>query len=531
MGYDVLFRDGRIVDGTGSPWFRGDLAVEEGRIAAVGTVGSDADAAEEIDLEGRAIAPGFIDIHTHSDFTLPANRDAHSKVRQGVTLEVVGNCGTSAAPRYGAAARAVENWFETKGLGDVVDPSAWESMAEYLDHLAEGVSLNVASLVGHGNVRAAVVGYDNRAPTADELEEMCAFVDEAMADGAVGLSTGLFYSPGSFADTDEVVELASVAADHGGFYATHMRSESDGLIDSVEETIGIGRRAGVPVQISHHKAIGPDNWGKIRYTLRRMELARERDGVDVQCDQYPYVASSTSLGALLPTWAHDGGDDALLERLRDESARERIREELATDRNSSWDGVLVTNVRNPDLKHTEGRTIAELAAREGEERDPADLLLDIVLEDGNHTMHVNFGMDEADVRTVMGHELTMVGSDGSSLRREGPLGEGVPHPRNYGTFPRVLGHYAREEGVVSLETAVHMMTGQPAARMGLEDRGVLKTGARADVTVFDPETVAQVGDFLDPANYPDGIEHVLVNGEHVVRAGEHTGARPGAVVS
>jgi N-acyl-D-amino-acid deacylase len=531
MGYDVLFRDGRIVDGTGSPWFRGDLAVDDGRIAAVGTVGPDADADEEIVLEGRAIAPGFIDIHTHSDFTLPANRDAHSKVRQGVTLEVVGNCGTSAAPRYGAAARGVDNWFETNGVGDEVDATAWESMAEYLDHLAGGVSLNVASLVGHGNVRAAVVGYDDRAPTADELDEMCGLVAEAMTDGAVGLSTGLFYPPGSFADVDEVVELAGVAADHGGFYATHMRSESDGLIDSVEETLEIGRRADVPVQISHHKAIGPDNWGKVRYTLRRMELAREREGIDVQCDQYPYVASSTSLGALLPTWAHDGGDDALLDRLRDASVRERLREELATDRNSSWDGVLVTNVQNPDLKHTEGKTIAELAAREGEERDPADVLLDIVLEDENRTMHVNFGMDEADVRTVMRHELTMVGSDGSSLCQEGPLGEGVPHPRNYGTFPRVLGHYARDEAVVSVETAVHMMTGQPAARMGLEDRGVLKTGAKADVTVFDPGAVAQVGDFLDPANYPDGIEHVLVNGEHVVRDGEHTGARPGEVVS
>jgi N-acyl-D-amino-acid deacylase len=531
MGYDVLFRDGRIVDGTGSPWFRGDLAVEDGRIAAVGAVGSDADADEEVPLDGSAIAPGFIDIHTHSDFTLPANRDAHSKIRQGVTLEVVGNCGTSAAPRYGAAARGVEEWFESNGLGGAVDPTAWESMRDYLDHLDGDVSLNVASLVGHGNVRAAVVGYDDRAPTADELDEMCDLVAESMADGAVGLSTGLFYPPGSFAETDEVVALARIAADHDGFYATHMRSESDGLIDSVEETIEIGRRAGVPVQISHHKAIGPDNWGKVRYTLRRMELARERDGVDVQCDQYPYVASSTSLGALLPNWAHDGGDDALLDRLRDDETRERIRGELATDRNSSWDGVLVTNVRNPDLKGTEGRTIAELAAREGEERDPADVLLDIVLEDRNRTMHVNFGMDEADVRTVMRHDLTMVGSDGSSLERDGPLGEGVPHPRNYGTFPRVLGHYAREESVVSVESAVHKMTGLPAARMGLDDRGVLKAGAKADVTVFDPETVAQVGDFLDPTNYPDGIERVLVNGEHVVRDGEHTGNRPGEIVS
>ena len=529
MGYDILLRDGRIVDGTGSPWYRGDVAITDGRIAAVGRV--EDDAAETIDLDGAAVTPGFIDIHTHSDFTLPANREAHSKVRQGVTLEVVGNCGTSAAPRYDAAARGVDDWFESNALSGEVDADKWKSMAEYLDYLAEGISLNVASLVGHGNVRAAVIGYDDREPTADELNEMCDLVAEAMEDGAVGLSSGLFYPPGCYAGTNEVAALAKEAAEYGGFYATHMRSESDDLIGSVEETLEIGRRANIPVQISHHKAIGPNNWGKIRYTLRRMELARERDGVDVQCDQYPYIASSTTLGALLPNWAHDGGDDALLERLRDDEHRARLRDELMVDEKSTWDGILITSVRNPDLKHAEGKTIVELTAHDDEDRSPAEILLDIVLHDKNRTMHVNFGMDEDDVRTVMRHKLTMVGSDGSSLKQEGPLGEGVPHPRNYGTFPRVLGHYARDEEVVSVESAVHKMTGMPASRMGLGDRGILKAGAKADVTVFDPKTVAQSGDFLNPANYPDGISQVLVNGEFVVRDSDHTGAQPGEVVT
>jgi N-acyl-D-amino-acid deacylase len=260
-----------------------------------------------------------------------------------------------------------------------------------------------------------------------------------------------------------------------------------------------------------------------------MELARER-GVDVQCDQYPYVASSTSLGALLPNWAHDGGDEALLDRLRDDETRRRLAEALAESYEGRWDDVLVTNVQNPALKDAEGETIAALAARDGEDRDPATLLLDLVRDDENRTSHVNFGMDETDVRTVMEHPLTMVGSDGSSLTPEGPLGEGVPHPRSYGTFPRVLGHYARDEGVLSLEEAVYKMTGLPAARMGLEDRGVLKRGLAADVTVFDPETVEQTGDFLDPAQYPTGVDHVLVDGSFVVRDGEHTGARPGSVV-
>ncbi|MFB6221085.1 MAG: amidohydrolase family protein [Halolamina sp.] len=529
MRTDLVLRDARIVDGTGSPWYRGDVAVEGGRIASVGAV--DADGETELDLDGSVVAPGFIDIHTHSDFTLPANRDAHSKVRQGVTLEIIGNCGTSAAPRYGEAARSVDDWFEGRGLGDEVDSGRWESMAGYLDYLdSDGLSLNAGSLVGHGNVRAAVIGYDDRAPTADELDEMQELVAEAMADGAVGLSTGLFYPPGSYAETDEVIALAETAAEHGGFYATHMRSESDRLVESVEETIEVGRQADIPVQVSHHKAIGPDNWGKIRATLRRMELVREQEGIEVQCDQYPYVASSTSLGALLPNWAHDGGDDALLERLRDADSRARIREELNTDRNSSWDGVLVTAVQNPDLKGYEGQTIAELAAADDEGREPAELLLDIVLEDENRTMHVNFGMDEDDVRTVMRHDLTMVGSDGSSLCQHGPLGEGVPHPRNYGTFPRVLGHYVREERVLSLEDAVNKMTGMPASRLGLDDRGVLKADAHADLVVFDPATVEQTGDFLDPAHYPAGIEHVLVNGEFVVEDGEHTGERPGEVL-
>jgi len=530
MEYDRVLQNGRIVDGTGSPWYHGDVAIADSRIAAVGTV-EEEEGAVEVDLDGDVVAPGFIDIHTHSDFTLPANRDAHSKVRQGVTLEIVGNCGTSAAPRYGAASRSVDDWFASRGLNDEVDSDKWESMGEYLEYLeSDGLSLNVGSLVGHGNIRAAVVGYEDRTPSSEELDEMCDLVDEAMTEGAVGLSSGLFYPPGCYADVDEVAALAEVAAGHGGFYATHMRSESDSLIESVEETIEIGRRAGVPVQVSHHKAVGPDNWGKVRATLRRMELVRRREGIDIQCDQYPYVASSTSLGALLPSWAHDGGDDALLERLRDSEIRDRIRDDLKSDRTDDWDGVLVAAVQNPELKACEGKTIVELADREDESRPPAEILLDIVLKDKNRTMHINFGMDETDVRTVMRHDLTMVGSDGSSLQPSGPLGEGVPHPRNYGTFPRVLGYYVREKEVIPIESAVHKMTGMPASRLGLDDRGVLKQDACADVTIFDPETVEQTGDYLDPSNYPAGVEHVLVNGEFVVRDGDHTSARPGAVI-
>ena len=524
---DITLRDATVIDGTGAPWFDGDVSITNNTITSVGQ--EPADAPVEIDASEKVVAPGFIDIHTHSDYTLPANRDAHSKVRQGVTLEIVGNCGSSTAPRYGDAAAAVDGGFSYRGLDGVVDTTHWESMAEYLDFLEkDGISLNVGSLVGHKNARAAVIGYDDREPTVEELEEMKTIVDEALADGAVGLSTGLIYTPGAFAKTDEIVELAKVAADHGKLYTTHMRSEGDDLIEATEEAIEIGRRADVKVQISHHKAVGESNWGKIRYTIRMMELARER-GVDVQCEQYPYIASSTSLSARLPNWTKDGGTEALLERLRDPETREKIREEL-TERSGSWHDILVTNVQNPELEHLQGHSIGELAEREAEDRSPEELLIDILIEDRSRTKHVNFCMSERDVEEVMQHPLTMIGSDGSSMQPEGPLGEGVPHPRSYGTFPRVLGHYVREQGVLSLEEAVYKMTGQPAARLGLSDRGLVKEGMKADLTVFDPETVEQGGSFVEPDVYPNGIEYVMVNGKIVIEEEEHTGARPGVTI-
>lgn len=525
---DVALRNGRVVDGTGSPWVRADVYVEDGDIVAVG--GDDRPARRELDVAGHVVAPGFVDVHTHSDFTLPVDGGARSKVHQGVTLEIVGNCGMSAAPRTGDAAVEVADDFAFFGVGDAVDADRWETMGEFLDVLeSDGLGLNVGSLVGHKNARVAAVGHEDRAPTDDELAEMRAIVDRAMAEGALGLSTGLIYPPGAFADTDELVALAEVAAAHGGVYATHMRSEGDDLVAAVEEALSVGRRADVPVQISHHKAVGPDNWGKVRYTLRLLELARERDGVDVQCDQYPYAASSTYLRARVPPWAHDGGTEALVERLRDPETRERIEADLA-DYAGDWDDILLTEVQTDDLAGVEGRTLADLAARDGEDRSPVELMVDILVADECRTRHVHFGMDEADVETVMRHPLTVVGSDGNSLRPDGPLGEGIPHPRSYGTFPRVLGTYVREQGVLDLETAVRKMTGQPAARFGLDDRGLLRPGMRADVTVFDPETVGQAGTFTDPAQYATGVRHVLVNGEFVVRAGDHTGARPGTTV-
>jgi N-acyl-D-amino-acid deacylase len=525
---DICLKGGRIVDGTGSPWFRGDLVVEDGTIVAVDATEVPADTV--VDIEGSIVAPGFIDVHTHSDFTLPANRDAHSKVRQGVTLEVVGNCGTSAAPRYGQGERAVAEGFESRGLGDVVDPTAWTTVSDYLEFLeVDGVSLNVATLVGHVNARVAAMGYDDREPTSDELDRMVSIVDAAMSEGAVGLSTGLIYPPGAYADTDEIATLAEVVADHGGFYATHVRDEGDDLLAAVEEALEIGRQADVPVQLSHHKAMRPDNWGAVRYTLRKLELARQREGIEVQADQYPYTASSTSLGALLPQWAHEGGTEELLARLEDESARSRMADELP-DRVGSWDDVLVTNVQAPELEGYQGKTIAEITAEREGDPAPETVVMDLVLQDRDRIRHVNFAMDDADVETVMQHPLTMVASDGNSLATEGPLGEGVPHPRNYGTFPHVLGTYTRDRGVLDLETAVHKMTGLPAARLGLDDRGLLKPGMKADVTVFDPDRIGQGGDFVTPAVYPDGIEQVLVNGRFVVRDGEHTGNRPGVAI-
>lgn len=529
--FDIIIKDGLVVSGAGNPWFRADVGVKDSRIVSLGRI-SKGEAERVIDAGGLVVCPGFIDMHSHSDFTLLVNPRAESKIRQGVTTEVIGNCGHSAAPMNEATKnhqRKTNPLIEEAGID--LD---WSTMGEYLDRLrGQGVALNVATLVGHGAVRAYVMGYEKRPPRRGEMEEMRAVVEGAMEDGAFGMSTGLIYPPSSYAATEELVELCRVVARYGGIYTSHIRGEAETLLEAVEEAVFIGAKAGLPVEINHHKAMGRANWGKVEESLSIIEGARER-GVDVTCDAYPYIAASFGLRAMLPPWAHEGGVDRMVERLKDPKARGRMERDMARglpDWSSplmaaGWGDTLITSCRSHE--ELEGKTIAEIA--EGMGVSPFDLTFDLLTEEPGITV-VRFAMREEDVRTVMGHPAMMVGTDGYSLAPYGVLGKGRPHPRSYGTFPRILGRYVREEGVLTLEEAVRKMTSLPANRLGLRDRGLISEGMWADITVFDPKWVRDKATFTDPHQYPEGVEYVLVNGRVVIERGEHTRTLAGRVLN
>lgn len=505
-----------ILDGSGAPAYRGDIALEGDRIMAIGDL-TRADGEVAVDGAGLTAAPGFIDMHSHSDFTLPILPRAESKVYQGVTTEVIGQCGDSPAPLTP----------ETREVARAADPKLpweWLTFADYLDYLRQsGLALNVVPLVGHSAVREAGMGYEDRPPTAEEMATMKRLVAQAMEEGAWGISSGLIYAPGLYATTDELVELARVAAERGGFYFSHIRGEGSRLLKAVGEAIEIGERAGAPVQIAHLKASKPENWSLLPQALALLEGARAR-GLDVAADRYPYTASSTSLSTSLPPWAHDGGREALLERLGSPEGRGRI---LSDMRPRLWDKVLIAY--SPNDPALEGLTVADIAARRG--RPPAEAVLDVLLETEARISEIHFGMSEDNLRTVLRHPAVMIGSDASARAPEGPTGEGKPHPRGYGTFPRVLGKYAREEKVLTLPEAVRKMTGLPAERMGLRDRGRLAAGMKADLVLFDADTVRDRATYTDPHQYPAGIAYVWVNGQLVIGPEGHTGALPGQVLS
>jgi N-acyl-D-amino-acid deacylase len=487
---DILIRRATFFDGTGAAPSVGDLSVRGDRIAAIGEI-EGTGAAIEIDAHGLALAPGFIDVHSHDDFAVLTTPAMDFKLMQGVTTEVVGNCGMGAAP-YSAVREHFSTFFGHDAM------PRWEGYRGYLDLVErEPPSLNVAMLVGHNTVRAAVMGMARRAPTHNELRAMRELVREGLEAGAVGLSTGLIYEPGLYSATEEVIELARDVAESGGVYATHMRNEASGLLDAVREALRVGHESGVRVQISHHKAAGKKNWGRVRESIRLIEQARA-EGLDVTADQYPYTSGSTMLAAVLHNNAFSPqGDRGGIARVEPES-------------------VLIASA--PLHSEYEGRTIAELAAELG--LTPEEAARKVDTDEQHRAIAILDLMDEGDVQTVMRHPTTMIGSDGI------PLG-GKPHPRLYGTFARVLGRYARDLGLLRMEEAVHRMTGMPAQKFGLADRGVLRAGNYADLVLFDPATVIDTGTFKEPKRYPAGISDVFVNGVAVVATGRHTGARPG----
>lgn len=522
---EIVLRNGYVIDGTGNPWFKADIGIDRGKIAKIGDLESER-AETRINARNLVIAPGFIDMHSHSDDALLINPKAESKIRQGVTTEVIGNCGDSGGP----IDKTIKQEMKRTGAlllkaGVKLDYSSFAAYSAKLER--RGIAVNVAPLIGHGNLRKMTVGYDNRPATAKELGKMKIILDRSMREGAFGLSTGLIYPPGSYAKTSEIVQLAKVAASHGGIYTSHIRGEGNTLFAAVKEAISIGERSGIPVEISHHKAGGRKNWGKVKQARKLIEDARRR-GVDVTCDVYPYVASSFGLVNMLPDWAHEGGPEKILERLRSTKFRAKVRRDMERGSLSSahWNKTMIAHC--PRHKEYQGRFISELAKKR--KKDPFDFTFDLLIEESLAVSVVRFGLAEEDVEYVLSYRNSMIGSDGSALAPYGILGKGHPHPRNYGTFPRVLGHYVRDRGIISLPEGVRKMTSLPAQKLGLRDRGVIRPGAWADLVVFDPDKVTDVATYADPKRYPKGIEYVFVNGVLTINKGKHTSALAGKVL-
>ncbi len=523
--YDLIILNGTLVDGTGAARREADVAVKDGKIVAMGDL-ADSPARRTIDASGLIVAPGFIDIHNHSDYTILVDPKAESMVRQGVTTMVLGESG-SAGPVVGKADPALPYGLTRN----------WTTLGGYFQHIEnKGVTLNIGSYVGQGQVWVAVMGYENRRPGAEELEQMKELVAEAMEEGALGLSTSLLMPPWSLVSTDELVELAQVARHYGGIYSTHHRDEGLGVFAAVGEAIEIGRRADIPVDIIHLKIAHKDLWGRMGELVKQIETARA-EGLNIQANVYPYTAGQNDLVALIPPWALDGGRGKMLERLRDPALRQRMRRDLLNGIEGwynhytapgGWDRMLLVSFTQPQNEPFQGKYMNELIESRG--GDGFDVLFDVLLEEGGSVPTVYFHHTEPDMQLALKQPWTSIGSDGEAVNTEGVLGEQNPHPRYYGTFPRVLGRYVRELGLLTLEQAVHKMTELNAKKVGFQLRGRVEGGYWADLTLFDPKTVIDRATFEQSTQYPEGIEYVLVNGRVVLERGRHTGERPGKVL-
>ncbi len=528
--YDLIIRNGNVIDGTGNTWFKADIGIKEGKIQKLGHIPTKD--AEIIDATRKIVCPGFIDLHAHSDWTLLVNPFAESKIRQGVTAEVIGQCGESAAPITEATAEHFKKTLP-ETIRDNVDIT-WRSMEEYLQCLNTiRLGINVIPFVGFGTVRLNVLQFQNRAPSPDELEAMKGFVREGMKAGAHGLSTGLIYTPQPYARIDEIVELCHVVHEFQGVYASHIRSETDTLVEAVAEAIEIGRQSGCPVQISHFKAAGKTNWGKTEKTCEMVAAARA-ERIDVTVDQYPYTAGATGLDAGLPDWVHEGGIEKLQKRLKDPQIRKKIKNDIEAGipgwenliKEAGYDRIQITDFAED--RSLQGKNLAEIAHSRGN-ADPADTVFELLLETPSVGIVLHM-MSETDVRRVMTRPFMGVGSDSSSVAPYGPLSKGKPHPRAYGTFARILGHYARDEKVFPLQEAIRKMTSFATQRFRLKDRGLLREHFVADVVVFDPKEVRDLATYEQPHQYAAGIEYVILNGQIVIAQGVHTQIKAGQVL-
>lgn len=521
---DIILRGGRIIDGTGTPGYHTDVAIKDGSIARIGDC-STLDAARVVDCGGLVVAPGFIDMHGHSDEILLVEPSADAKIRQGVTTEVGGNCGSSPGPLSPTEFEARRRRYR-EAYGFDLETS---TIGAYLDALERAKpAMNFCTLVGCGETRAAVGGLDDSPLDAGALQRECDLVREACEQGAIGISSGLIYPPGRFADANELVALASAARAAGsGLYASHIRSEGDGLIDAVAEALDIGKRADVGVQLSHHKASGKENWGKVHDTLAMVDTSRA-SGLDVVLDQYPYKASSTGLHVILPKDVDVGTPDEIAARLSDKRYAALVAARVELHYGDRWSGVLVASVGSEKNRRFEGMTIAQIAAETN--RSPVGAALDLLVDERLQVAAIYFTMCEDDVRTVLSYSHTSIGSDASVRTAGGITARGKPHPRAFGTFPRIFKRYVRDTRLLRLEEAVRRATSLPARRLGLRSRGALATGFHADVVVFDPDTIADMSTYEDPYRYPEGIAHVFVNGVAAVDGGRSTGRRAGRVL-
>jgi N-acyl-D-amino-acid deacylase len=518
---DLLFAGGRVVDGTGAPWFRADVCVTGDRIAAVGRLG-DVKAKRRIDASKLVVAPGFIDMLGQSEDYVLIDPRAASKVTQGITTEVTGE-GGSIAPLNARMIADNESW---KAFGLAAD---WTTLAGYWKAFERArPAINLGTFVGAGGVREMVVGNDDRPATPAELQAMEKAVAQAMEEGALGLSTSLIYTPGRFASTEEIITLAKVAARYGGIYITHQRSEEEEIDQSLDEVFRIARETPIATEIYHLKTAGRAQWGRMPSVLKRIEQARA-EGLDITADQYPYAASSNSLTASLPVWVREGGRDKMLARLADPQQRAKAKADYLADDPHWTDGgpsrILITSVLNPELRRYEGKTIDEIAKAEA--KDPYDALMDLVVADRGNTGRVTFSMSEDDVRTALKHPLVSFCTDSGARATDGPLSRDKSHPRAWGSATRILGTYVREEKLLPLEEAIRKMTSLPASRVGLADRGILRAGMAADLVAFDALTVRDRATFAEPSQYSEGVPYVAVNGQLVVDEGRLTDARPG----
>ena len=528
--YDLIIRNGRVVDGAGRPAFRADLAIKGDRIVRIGNL-QGARAKRTIDAAGQVVAPGFIDMLGQSETYLLVDPRAMSKVMMGVTTEITGE-GESIAPINDRILKEQEDFNRRYHL--TVD---WRTLGEYFNRLGkQGSGVNLGTFVGATQVREYVIGYDNRPPTPAELEQMKKLVAEAMKDGALGVSTSLQYVPARFARTDEIVELAKVAHQYGGIYITHQRSEANAIDDSMKEVFEIARRANIPAEIWHFKTAYQKNWGRMPEMLRRIETARQQ-GLKITADVYPYVAGSTSLSACLPPWAIEGGTDRMVTRLKDPATRARLKQEITTD-SKDWEniylgsggpsGILIASVVNSDLDSSQGKRLSQVATEQN--KDPLDALFDFIIADHGQTGAIFFMMKESDMQAALKSPFVSICTDNGARATDGPLAGSKSHPRGWGTYPRILGRYVRDQHLLTLELAIHKMTGLPAGNLSLTNRGLIREGYFADITIFDPRTVIDRATFEEPNQYPVGINFVIVNGQIEVDNGQRTPALAGRVL-